>query len=168
MGLYKIIKKEGVEIGIWKITESLNELKQIAGEILLTKYKSEKRKKEILINHILIDKIDPKNKLKYIKSGAPILTGNKYISISHTNKLVAIIVSNKKVGMDIEVRSNKALQLASKFIIKKNRRLLNTDKATLIWCAKEAIYKWHRKGNVSFKNDIIINDFNLKETGEIS
>ena len=90
MGLYKIIKTEEFEIGIWKITESLNELVQIAKKISLPLYKSEKKKKEFLIKHLLINKIAPKNKLKYNKSGAPILNRNKYISISHTNKLVAI------------------------------------------------------------------------------
>ena len=44
---------------------------------------------------------------------------------------------------------------------------LTEEKATLIWCCKEAIYKWHQIGNVDFKNDIKLSPFILEEKGTI-
>jgi len=45
---------------------------------------------------------------------------------------------------------------------------LSKDKATLIWCCKEAIYKWHQKGNVNFSNDIIISPFIVQQEGSLN
>ena len=39
------------------------------------------------------------------------------------------------------------------------------EKATLIWCAKEAIYKWHQKGNIDFIKDIKLHNFEIEEKG---
>ena len=58
--------------------------------------------------------------------------------------------------------------MSSKFISEKNLRNLNKEKATLIWCCKEAVFKWHQKGGVDFIKDIIIPEFTAKEKGEIS
>jgi len=59
------------------------------------------------------------------------------------------------------------MKLASKFISNENIANLSIKKATLIWCCKEAIYKWHQKGNLNFKDDIKIESFDVKESGEI-
>ena len=90
------------------------------------------------------------------------------MSIAHSKNLVAITVSDKKVGLDIEQISEKALRLSSRFIAKDNHQKLTLEKATLIWCCKEAIFKWHQKGGVDFKKDICLTPFVLSEKGEIA
>ena len=82
--------------------------------------------------------------------------------------MVAIIISEQQVGLDIEQISEKALKLAAKFISAKNQSNLTKEKATLIWCCKEAIFKWHQTGGVDFIKDIIIPEFSAKEKGEIA
>ena len=69
--------------------------------------------------------------------------------------------------MDIEEISEKALRVSSKFYSKNNFNNLNKEEATLIWCCKEAIYKWHQKGNVDFITDIKLHPFKSLEKGEI-
>ena len=166
MGLFKIIKKEKFQIGIWEIAETVDELEQLANNLFAKKYKSTKRTKEALINDILANILLPGSKINYNIYGAPILENN-FISISHTKKMACVIISDLNVGVDIEEISNKPLQLANKFISGENQALLTKKKALIIWCFKEAIYKWYEKGNISFKKDIIVYNFKVNNNGTI-
>ncbi len=164
---YKIEKKE-VSILVWKITETLEELLDLYGNINTINYTSEKRKKEHLLSRLMVNKLCENGTIIYNEFGAPELDNGKHISISHSNELVAVIISDTKSGIDIEKISDKALRIASKFVSKKNLIKLNKEKATLIWCLKEAIYKWHQKGGVNFIKDIIISEFFTKEHGNVT
>ena len=164
---YKI-EKEEVSILVWEITETLDELLDLYGNINTSNYTSEKRKKEHLISRLMVNKICKNGAIIYNEFGAPELDNAKHLSISHSNELVTIIISNKKTGLDIEKISEKALRTASKFVAEKNLILLNKEKATLIWCIKEAIYKWDQKGGIDFIKDIIIADFFAKEHGNVT
>tara|TARA_B100000900_G_scaffold86352_1_gene70047 strand:- start:28819 stop:29460 length:642 start_codon:yes stop_codon:yes gene_type:complete len=164
MGLFKIIKKEKFQIGIWQITETVDELKNISNNLFTTKNKNTKRVKETIINNILVNKLLPNAKINYNNYGAPFLE-NKFISISHTKKIACVIISDYNVGIDVEEISNRPLQLANKFVSHKNKVLLTEKKALIIWCFKEAIFKWYEKGNISFKKDIIVNNFKTNDKG---
>ena len=162
------IEKEEVSILVWKITETLEGLLDLYGNINTSNYTSEKRKKEHLISRLMVNKICKNGAIIYNEFGAPELDNAKHLSISHSNELVTIIISNKKTGLDIEKISEKALRTASKFVAEKNLIKLNKEKATLIWCIKEAVYKWHQKGGIDFIKDIIIAEFFAKEHGNVT
>ena len=164
---YKI-ETERINILVWEITETLDQLKALYGNINITNYASEKRKKEHLISRLMVNEICKNGTIIYNKFGAPELDNNKHLSISHSKELVTVIVSEKKSGIDIEKISEKSMRLASKFVSEKNLIKLNKEKATLIWCLKEAIYKWHQKGSVDFIKDIIISEFFVKEHGNVT
>ena len=68
----------------------------------------------------------------------------------------------------IEKISDKALKVSSKFVSENNLNNLNKEKATLIWCCKEAIFKLHQKGNVDFKEDIKLTPFSLQNKGIVN
>ena len=93
------------------------------------------------------------------------IENDNFISISHSKKFAAIIISKNKVGLDIEQISEKPLRLSSKFISDNIHQDLTKEKATLIWCAKEAIYKWSQKGNIDFIKDIKLHNFEIAEKG---
>ena len=152
-------------IAIWEITENLEELLQLSHEKTIPNFNTEKRKKEWLASRLILNEINPNYSISYNTFGAPELNDDSYISISHSKRLVAIIVSQQKVGIDIEEISEKALKVSSKFISTNNFKLLTAEKATLIWCAKEAIYKLYQKGNLNFIKDIKIPDFKISEKG---
>lgn len=168
MGILKKIEENNCIIAIWDMQESLEELMQQSVDISTPNFNNEKRKKEYLVSRLLLKDIAPKTKITYNEYGAPKLENGKHISISHSKNLVAIIFSKQKVGLDIEKISKKPLRLSSKFISKDVHQNLIKEKATLIWCVKEAIFKWHQKGNVDFKKDIKIKEFEIMEKGEIS
>ena len=164
--IHKIEEKE-ITILVWEITETLEELQVLLGGLNISNHTSEKRKKEQLTTRLLVKEILPNKRIIYNKFGAPELDNGQHISISHSAGLVAVIISHEKTGLDIEKISEKTLRLSSKFVSEKNLINLNKEKSTLIWCLKEAIYKWDQKGGVDFIKDIIITEFTPKEYGKV-
>lgn len=167
MPLIQKIKKHDFQIAIWEIRESLNELIQSSKNLDVSKFKTEKRKKEFLSSRLLVNELLPNTSISYNTYGSPEINSNHFISISHSKDLAAIIISKNKVGLDIEQISEKPLKLSSKFISKDRHNHLSKEKATLIWCCKEAIYKWNQKGNINFISDIKISPFVIKNQGQL-
>ena len=145
--------------------ESLNEIIKLSKPFDLIRLKTEQRKKEFLTSRLLLEQLYPNAIITYNQFGAPKLENGKHISIAHSKKMVAIITSQQQVSVDIEKISMKALRVSSKFVSEKNLKKLSKEKATLIWCIKEAAYKWHQKGGVDFIKDIVIPEFSAKERG---
>ena len=169
MPLIKNIKENNCKIAIWKLSESLEELIKLSKDkVMLSAFKTTQRKKEILATRLLIHLFYPDTTVSYNEYGAPIIQNKNYISISHSKELVAIIISNKRVGIDIQQINTKAVRSAPKFIEKDVLRPISKEKATLIWCCKESIFKWYQKGSINFINDINIRPFIIKKQGEIT
>ena len=167
MGVIKKYTENNCQIAIWDLNESLTELLKLGARFDSSNFKTEKRKKEFLASRLLVQEISQNTIITYNEFGAPELDNGKYISISHSKEMVAIIISEQQVGMDVEQISEKVLHLSSKFVSEKNLKNLSKEKATLIWCCKEAVFKWHQKGKVDFIKDIIIPSFILEEKGQI-
>ena len=168
MGVLSITEENNCKIALWEITETLKELLQLSHTISIPNFNTEKQKKEWIASRLLLSEINPNYSISYNTFGAPELNNNSYISISHSKGLVAIIISQQQVGIDIEEISEKALRVSTKFVSTNNLKALTAEKATLIWCCKEAIYKWHQKGNVDFITDIKLHPFKSLEKGEIT
>ena len=163
MGVIKKYTENNCQIAIWDLNESLTELLKIGARFDSSNFKNEKRKKDFLVSRLLLNELEPNQQISYNSNGAPEISNGKHISISHSKNLVAIIISDKKVGLDIEYISEKPLRLSPKFITDSSQQDLTKEKATLIWCCKEAVFKWHQKGGVDFIKDIIIPEFTVKE-----
>lgn len=168
MPLAHKLKFSNCIIAIWNTTESLDDLKKESDISDIYIFKSEKRKKEIFSRNLLLNKMIPEAKISYNNFGAPQINTSDNISISHSKNLVAIGFSKLKIGIDIQKISEKALSLSTRFICESNLNNLSIEKATLLWCCKEAIYKWHQKGSVNFKSDIYIYPFELRTSGTVS
>ncbi len=167
MGIIKKYTENNYQIAIWDLNESLTELLKLGARFDSSNFKTEKRKKDFLVSRLLLNELEPNQQISYNSNGAPEISNGKHISISHSKNLVAIIISYKKVGLDIEYISEKPLRLSPKFISENSHQNLTKEKATLIWCFKEAIFKWHQTGGVDFIKDIIIPSFILEEKGQL-
>ena len=163
-----LLKKEenNNTILVWKISEPLEKLINLTSNTDFSHLKSDKRKKEFLACRILLNYFNKNLKISYSENGSPNLNNHQYISVSHSGDLVCIIISDQKIGIDIEKISDKSLRLKEKFVNPHHTKL-NKEKSTLIWCVKEAIYKFHKIGNVDFIKDISVPEFILEESGEI-
>jgi len=162
-----LLKKEenNNTILVWEISEPLENLISLSSNTDCSHLKSDKRKKEFLACRILLNHFDENLKISYSKNGSPNLNNHQYISISHSGDLVCIIISEKEIGIDIELISEKTLRTSSKFTKKIN---LTKEESTLIWCIKEAVFKFHKIGNVDFIKDISVPEFILKDIGEMN
>ena len=156
MGLMLIKRQENHVLGIWQIKENLDEAIKVYNKPIPVEFKSEKRQLEYILTRLLLQQIDENLRISYNQFGAPTLNCKKNISISHSSDFIAIIISEKKVAIDIEKISNKPLKIKHKFISNNDNILDNKMEATLAWSAKEAVYKLHQKGEIDFKKDIII------------
>ena len=125
----------------------------------------EKRNEEILREYFLaVRKLlnieNPDININYDKNGKPYLNNNKGISISHSNELVGIGLSNEiDFGIDIQIKTDKIFNIQNKFLSKKEILQLtskNIESLTKIWSAKESIYKLLGKKGVSFSSDLEI------------
>ena len=145
MGIIKKYTENNCQIAIWDLKESLTELLKLGARFDSSNIKTEKRKKDFLVSRLLLNELDPNQQISYNSNGAPEILNGKHISISHSKNLVAIIISDKKIGLDIEYISEKPLKLSSKFNTRNSQQDLTKEKATLIWCCKEAVFKWHQK-----------------------
>ncbi|MEM0517937.1 4'-phosphopantetheinyl transferase superfamily protein [Aequorivita flava] len=175
MPLYKTITVNATtKVFIWKIEESF---KALSEGISLTENCSNRvfnmksdlhRRGFMSIRHLLALEGYTDHDLYYDENGKPHLTGNMHISITHSFNFSAIIISDSEVGIDIEKQRNKILKIAHKFTpIEEYRTIANDDalmrKLTIVWCAKESLYKSFAEKGVSFLQNIYVEEFALED-----
>lgn len=167
---------------IWKIEESFEDL---ADGITLTQRSSDRlnnmksdlhRRGFLSVRHLLNEVGYTDTDLVYDEFGKPHLKDGKFISITHSFTFSGIIISDDKpVGIDIEKQRDKILKIAHKFTpIEAYKSIANHDalvsKLTIVWGAKESLYKIYGKKKLLFLNHIYIEDFSFetnKTTGKI-
>ncbi len=156
----------------WEINESLHDLesKVILSEDslkLLNQKKSEIHKKQFLaIRNIFKFLCFEDKDLKYDKSGKPIFSKNKKLSISHSGNYAAVIISSHSVGIDIEKINNKAIKIKDKFLdIELNYpQELNNQISLVYWNIKESIYKAVGIAAIDFKKNILALPLDINAT----
>ena len=171
MPLYKSLDLNSqTNVKIWKITESkeffINQL-VLKTESLerINGMKSELHQRGFLSVRMLLSEFGYADEdLVYDASGKPHLKDGKYISITHSYTFSAVVVSSKKVGVDIEKMRHKIIKIAPKFIGYETTYLSETDslliqKLTWIWCIKESLYKLYSTPGMGFKNHFLVLPF---------
>ena len=168
--LKDFIINNSTKILLWKIIPGeLDETQLSMDDTSLLKTRKGKKSKEyFLAVRKLIKNEDPEIIVKYDLNGKPYLNIQKGISISHSNKLVAICISNEiDFGIDVQYKTNKILNIQNKFLSyneKKNLGYNNSLESLIkLWSAKESIYKALGKKGISFSNDLEINTINNKD-----
>lgn len=178
MPLYKTIQfNQTTQILVWKITETYQELYDSVtvnptNLIRLSKMKSELHQRAFLSVRRLFQEIGHTDlDLHYDAFGKPHIKGENHISITHSHEFSAIIISNETVGIDMELQRNKIIRIADKFVDEEFQYLNpnNTEeyikKLTVIWGAKEAIFKIRNEKGISFKDHIRVKTFeNITKT----
>tara|TARA_B100001057_G_C22526382_1_gene824012 strand:- start:44 stop:676 length:633 start_codon:yes stop_codon:yes gene_type:complete len=164
-----IVISDDLKILIWHIEESLEELSsniRLTVEDLnrLKKHKKEINQKEFFAirNLLLSADISPEN-LFYNPMGAPVLKSGKKLSISHSKTVAGIAYGSNPVGFDLECYQRKILNIAPRFLhleedfVKKGTNEI--EKITLVWTAKEALYKVIQKDGINFSDQLLVAPF---------
>lgn len=178
MPLVRRIESDTLLLGIWKITESADELSVMYyGEEQpdsdFSRFKGEQRRCEWLASRLLVRELLGKNAIvgKY-KNGAPyIIDSSLHLSISHTRGYAAVAVSDKNVGVDVEITTRSALEASKYFMNDEELLSLKSGdanlKSLLHWSAKEALFKVVGNLGGTFKENISVTPFNLDKCGSL-
>jgi 4'-phosphopantetheinyl transferase len=139
------------------------------------KYISEKRKLEYLGTRWGLKYLTGSLEVIYDFKGKPMLkNGNYQISISHSSRWVAVMAHpTRRIGVDIEKRSNKILSVFSRFLSEEEQQVLyngETDlrKLQIAWSAKETIYKIVGQEAVDFASQLRVLDFQIAPNGNMT
>ena len=174
MPLYNTLTvSPAIKVYIWQVTESEADLSE---GIALTAHcqnridgmRSELHRRAFLsIRHLMAEAGYVDHDLYYDEAGKPHLKDGNKISITHSGHFTGIIISrDEEVGIDIEKQREKILRIAHKFTpLEEYRTIANSDalirKLTIVWGAKESLYKIYAEAGLSFLHHIDVHDFAL-------
>lgn len=175
MPLYKSINVNSqTTVKIWKIEESYDELfepldlKPQSLERVLG-MKSELHQRGFLsVRHLLREFGYTDQDLFYDDNGKPHLKDGNHISITHSFTFSGVIVSDKEVGIDIEMQRDKIAVIAHKFVDYEFNYLDKSaddyiNKLTVIWGIKESLYKLFATPGMLFKEHFLVIPFTFEE-----
>ena len=156
---------------LWKLSETETELKNLLNPSTypnsrLNLIKSTNQRKQFLgvQNLLKLLKISS-DTLFYDNNGKPHLSNNKFISISHSFDYCGVIISDTKVGIDIEKFRPKILNISKKFISESDWNLIklnSVENVTKVWTIKEAVFKAFGYSGIDFKENILIESINIE------
>lgn len=169
MPLFVINEHISNNLLLWELSETETQLNNLVNICSKSKsrldlIKSSSQKKQFLgVQNLLKLHQISNDILLYDDNGKPHLQNNKFISISHSFDYCGVIVSDVKVGLDIEKLRSKILNISKKFVSESDRDLINDDSVeniTKIWTIKEAVFKAFGHNKMDFKKNIILKSVN--------
>ena len=180
MPLHKVVYlSNNAKLYLWKITEDFdtlfNEVPLKDSSLKRLKdMKSESHQKGFLAVRMLLKHLDYTDfDLYYDEFGKPHIKPQGCsikeveISISHSNDFSAVVISEQKVGLDLEQLKEKTLKIAPRFMDVSHLDNLSQDekikKATVVWGIKECIFKIKNEKGISFPNHIFEDDFSFED-----
>ncbi len=150
--------------GIWQLAENEEELLTLLGENIekeeLSRINNPQRRIEWLGARALVLALaQGENATIYKDSqGKPYLKGGDWhISFSHCGEYaVAILSKTSSVGIDIERISPKISRVISRICSEEELSQVDDslENLSMLWCAKEALYKYYGKKKLDFKKGI--------------
>ncbi len=171
--LKKTALNDFIQVFVWKITESYDELfRSVALKDIslarLEKMKSEEHQRGFLsVRRLLMEAGYTDFDLYYDEFGKPHLKDGKHISISHSHDFSVIALSDKIIGIDLEKIKDKILRIAPKYMdVSHLDGLSESDrlkKATVVWGVKESVFKIKNEKGISFPQHIFESSFTLDD-----
>jgi phosphopantetheinyl transferase len=185
MPLHKvIILSNNTKVYLWKITEDIEvfykEVSLKASTLArLETMKSESHQKGFLAVRMLLQHIGYTDfDLYYDEFGKPHIKPqgcsikDVEISISHSNDFSGIVISEQKVGLDLEQLKQKILRIAPRFMEISHLENLSEEekikKATVVWGIKESIFKIKNEKGISFPDHIFEDNFAFEDKKAIA
>lgn len=177
MPLYRTYKQGDLTVGVWKVDETVEQLRSMFHQFSIyeesfSRLTAEKRKQEWLAVRVLLKELcGMEKKIVYHSSGKPYLEdGSMYVSFSHTNGYVAVALHpHLEVGVDIEQYGTRVKRVASRFIREDEKASVEAgdEVYTLLlhWSAKETMFKLMDNVAVDFIDHLHIHTFQFKESG---
>ena len=169
-----ILHDSKTEILVWKITETFE---QLHSEVKLNEKSKARLAGMKSVSHqcgflsvrkLLQEKGYTDFDLYYDEFGKPHLHDGRHISISHSHEFSSIILSDQNCGIDLEMQRQKIMTIAHKFAEHEFEFLKDVSEKnyirqlTVIWGAKEAVFKIRNEVGISFRDHIHVAPFNIE------
>ena len=161
--LKEFIINEKTKIKLWKVMIgelSPKELNNDEKKLFKLK-KSNVLKEQFLATRKILALENSDYIITYDLDGKPSLNSEFNISISHSHEIAALVISNnRKIGLDVQLKESKILNIQNKFLNKFEKLNIEGDPSidilTMIWTSKESIYKAIGLKGISFSKNIKI------------
>lgn len=165
----KILSEE-IQFMVWNLTETFEELVELVNpdendREVMESISHDSKKKEYLagknaISYMCFLEKIPFDGIEKDEHGKPFLRNSSCeISITHTLDYIGVVLSKAgAVGVDIEKPRNQIFKVISRLCSKAELDWVaeDIDKATILWSAKEALYKLYGKRKVDFKENLTL------------
>lgn len=162
-------------LGVWHIAEEMDFfLQQVPLQLQI---KHPHKQLQHLAGRYLLKELYPDFPYELIRiadTKKPFLENEAYhFSISHCGDYAAVMVSStQRVGVDIELVTEKVERIKHKFLSEKEQQLLKAVESSSIhlvhaamltaaWGIKESLFKWYGDGRVDFKDHLHIDQIKL-------
>lgn len=166
-------------LGVWKITESLEELLEMiefsdSDHKVFEQFKNKSRQAHWLSYRLAIRRIMgdiTSMEFYYDVHGKLHFKNHQYnLSVTHSGDYSAVIISNRyNVGIDLELISDRIEGLEGKFMnATEQKRLPEKNRETYLtafWGAKEALFKLYGKRELQFGENIFIDFKEIADKG---
>jgi phosphopantetheinyl transferase len=170
---------EATKLGVWQITEQEEYFKE-AVPLKAEIHHPHKRLQHLAARYLLqyLRPDFPYHLIEIADSRKPYIPSEEYhFSVSHCGNYAAAIVSrDEQVGLDIELYADKIHLIKHKFLSAEEMGNIGKEgqegyikSLSVLWSAKEAMYKWHGLGAVDFKQHMkcLLSSI-VEETGTIA
>jgi hypothetical protein len=168
---------ENTRLAIWEIAEDVSFFMSAVGlryPVLHPQKQAQHLAAGYLLLHLYPD--FPYHSMIYPSAGRPYVPGDRYFfSLTHSGNMAGAIVSKSiAVGIDMERISDRVLRVRQKFLSEQEWQWVQSyegearrDLLTLLWTIKETVYKWYNRPGTLFNQGILIDPFQLENTGLI-
>ena len=178
MPLLRQYESAGVDVLVWKITETVDGLLGMVpaecAALAKDKFTSEKRCREWLaVRAMVSQRFGEDVRIGYDESGKPCLNGmGGCLSISHTDGYAVMAYSrNKEIGIDVELVSRNVMSAVTRFMLPDVLDAYQSGERNFValvhWCAKEALFKIVGDLGGNFKDNIHVAPFEVAENGQV-
>ncbi len=127
----------------------------------LSNLKNEKRRLEFCAIRFIRNQKNIPFSIAYSPIGAPYFVGcPMHVGISHSNDLVGLALAPFKIGLDIELISDRILTIKNRFTTSQEVALFSYAEAinlTIIWTIKEVLYKLAGRLEINLISELMIN-----------
>lgn len=165
-----------LSLAVWKIEEPEPFFTQPPARLIAHAHK---RLQHLAARHLL-HSLWPAiewNQVYLLPGAKPVLPGGQpAFSVSHCGVFAAAIVQSSpgSAGIDVEVINERLHQLKGKFLHASEQRFVNSRPGheqglllTVLWSAKESMFKWWGRGGVDFSEVLRTMPFECADAGSI-
>ena len=127
-------------------------------------FASERRRAEFLSWRAVVRReLGADVRIAYDSLGAPVVTDLPvHISVSHCAGRIAVCASPDRCAVDIEPETRNFSRAVSRYLTPEEKSLSGDPFWTgIVWCAKEALYKYSGRRELDFRRDLRVEQVDL-------